>query len=328
MDSGTHLVMGLGLGGLAMIDPAVSSSPAVFTAVMAGTIIGSQAPDLDGLLRIKSNAAYIKNHRGVTHSIPAIAIWTVLITVILQLLYKGTLPWLHVLGWVLLAVVLHVVTDLFNAYGTQAMRPFSDKWISWNIIHIFDPVIFASHIIALLLWAIFGAAPQIIFPLLYAGLVVYFIWRTSAQRRLMDELPKLDPEHQRGESYILIPTISLQRWNLIKVLQDNSFAIGNVNKGILKWVDHARCSAHPAVHQSKSDPSVQAFLYLTAFACAEVKEHPWGFEVRWADVRYRHRQQYPFMATLLMDKDYKTLASYVGWLSDERLEKRLRMNTY
>lgn len=47
-----------------------------------------------------------------------------------------------------------------------------------------------------------------------------------------------------------------------------------------------------------------------------------------ADVRYRHRQQYPFMATLLMDKDYKTLASYVGWLSDERLEKRLRMNTY
>jgi inner membrane protein len=29
-----------------------------------------------------------------------------------------------------------------------------------------------------------------------------------------------------------------------------------------------------------------------------------------------------------MDSEYKTLGSYVGWLSDDRLQKRLRMNTY
>lgn len=327
MDSGTHLVMGLGLGGLATIDPVVSSDPTLFAAVMAGTILGSQAPDADSLLRLKGNAAYIKNHRGASHSLPAIAIWTVLITFVLQAIYRGSLPWLHLMAWVLLAVVVHVVTDLFNAYGTQAMRPFSEKWISWNIIHLFDPVIFTSHVIALLLWAI-GQKPQIVFPILYGGLIVYFVWRTLTQRRLMMALPQLDPSYKQGEMYLLVPTISLQRWQLIKTMTDGSYAIGEWNGRKVAWLDVARCSDHPAVAHSRSDSSVQAFLYLTSFACAEVKEFSWGYEVRWADVRYRHRKQYPFMATLMMDKDYKTLASYVGWLSDERLQKRLRMNTY
>lgn len=327
MDSGTHLVIGLGLGGLATIDPVVASNSAVFAAVMIGTVLGSQAPDADSLLRLKSNAAYIKNHRGASHSLPAIALWTMAITLLLQGLYRGSLPWMHLTGWVLLAVVVHVVTDLFNAYGTQAMRPFSERWISWNIIHLFDPVIFMSHVIALLLW-VFGQRPQTIFPVLYVGLLLYFVWRTLAQRRLMKALPQLDPHYQEKEAYLLVPTISLQRWQLIKTKRDGSYAIGELRGRKVAWLDTARCSDHPAVARSRSDASVQAFLYLTSFACAEVKEYSWGYEVRWADVRYRHRKQYPFMATLLMDKDYKTLASYVGWLSDERLQKRLRMNTY
>lgn len=69
MDTGTHLIMGIGLGGLAAIDPVVAANPAIHTAVLLGTVIGSQAPDLDGLLRLKGNAIYIRNHRGISHSL-------------------------------------------------------------------------------------------------------------------------------------------------------------------------------------------------------------------------------------------------------------------
>ena len=99
-------------------------------------------------------------------------------------------------------------------------------------------------------------------------------------------------------------------------------------RGKLRWIDSAKCQDHPAVHHSKNDPSISAFLYFTSFACADVQEHAWGYEVRWSDVRYRHRKQYPFVGVLLMNKEFKTLGSYVGWLSEERLQKRLRMNTY
>lgn len=328
MDTGTHLVMGIGLAGLAMIDPVVAANPTVQFAVLIGTVVGSEAPDFDGLLRLKGNATYIRNHRGLSHSLPAIAIWTILITGLLQLFYKGSLPWLHVGGWVLLSVVVHVVTDMFNSYGTQALRPFSDKWISWNIIHIFDPVIFTSHVIAILLWASGLANPTFIFPTLYLLIILYFFWRTSAQQSILRKLPKLDSEHHAGDEYIPIPTVALNKWNIVKQRANGQFAIGEYVNKKLKWVDKVSCSKHKAVEMSKSDPAIKAFLYFTSFACADVREHNWGYEVRWSDVRYRHRKQYPFVAVLLMNQQYETVGSYVGWLSDERLAKRLRMNSY
>ncbi|WP_424766414.1 metal-dependent hydrolase [Paenibacillus sp. sgz302251] len=328
MDTGTHLVMGIGLAGLATVDPVVATNQTVLTAVLLGTVVGSQAPDLDTLLRLKGNASYIRNHRGISHSLPAIAIWTALITGLLQLIYQGALPLLHIGGWVLLAVGIHVFTDLFNAYGTQAMRPFSEKWISWNIIHIFDPIIFTVHVIAILLWAGGFVNPAFLFPLMYLFLTIYFVWRTLTARKTVQLLPVIDKEHQTGDNYIAIPTISLSKWNVVKHLKNGSFVIGDLNNGVLRWLDHAHCSDHPAAERSKSDPAIYSFLYFTSFACAEVREHEWGYEVRWSDVRYRHRKQYPFVGVLLMNKHYETIGSYVGWLSDERLMKRLRMNTY
>ncbi|MFD0590706.1 metal-dependent hydrolase [Paenibacillus sp. GCM10027627] len=328
MDSGTHLVMGIGLAGLAMADPVVAASPAVQTAVLIGTVAGSQAPDLDNFLRLKGNACYIRNHRGISHSLPAVLIWTVAITGLLQLFYKGSLPWAHVGAWVLLAVAVHVFTDLFNAYGTQAMRPFNEKWISWNIIHIFDPIIFTVHIIAILLWAAGLVNPALLFPFMYLMLIVYYGWRTLSARQTVKRLAKLDRFHHKEDTYIAIPTISLSIWNIVKQGEDGAFHIGNLRGSKLQWLDKVHCSSHPAVEKSKNDPSIRSFLYFTNFACADVKEHSWGYEVRWSDVRYRHRKQYPFVGVLLMNKQYETVGSYVGWLSDDRLMKRLRMDTY
>ena len=32
--------------------------------------------------------------------------------------------------------------DIFNSYGTQALRPISNKWIQLGVINTFDPIIF------------------------------------------------------------------------------------------------------------------------------------------------------------------------------------------
>lgn len=327
MDSGTHLVFGLGLGGLALTDPAIASHPYGPVAVLIGTIIGSQAPDADTLLRFKSNADYIRNHRGLSHSFPALIGWTALITLVLSLIFRGV-PWLHLGAWVLLAVVVHVATDLFNSYGTQALRPISSKWVAWNIIHIFDPAIFLAHVAAILLWMSGWAAPTAIFPTLYGLLVLYYGWRTLVHRRLSARLPAKDPERREGDVYTLLPTLSLNRWNVVKKTADGHYGVGEWENGKLVWLERTRCDRHPAVEASKSNKDVQAFLNVTPFPCGLVKAQPWGYEVRWIDIRYRHRRQYPFVAVALMDSSYVPFQSYVGWLSDDRLEKRLRMNTY
>ncbi|RBN40199.1 hypothetical protein DMN50_16405, partial [Priestia megaterium] len=83
MDTGTHIAMGIALGGLATLDPTVSANTATLDAVMIGVMAGSLAPDLDTVLKLRNNAQYIRNHRGITHSIPAVILWPLLIVLIL-----------------------------------------------------------------------------------------------------------------------------------------------------------------------------------------------------------------------------------------------------
>lgn len=75
MDTGSHLLLGVTLGGLAHLSPGVASDPVLAQAVMAATVIGSNAPDFDTVVRVKGQTTYIRYHRGVTHSIPALFLW-------------------------------------------------------------------------------------------------------------------------------------------------------------------------------------------------------------------------------------------------------------
>ncbi|MFD2613754.1 metal-dependent hydrolase [Paenibacillus gansuensis] len=327
MDTGTHLVIGLGLAGLSHIDPVIAADSTLATAVFIGTVLGQQAPDSDTLFRFRGNASYIKNHRGKSHSLPAIFLWTVLITGLISWFFPAA-SLFHLGLWVFIAVSLHVFIDCFNAYGTQAAYPLTHRWISWNIIHIFDPVIFVGHVVAIMIWTFSLTKPEYIFSALYILLALYYCWRTAVHYWLERSLPKQDPEYQPGHKFFAIPTVKHSAWNVVKRIDANSYRIGEYVNGRLRWLDKAVCSSHPAVEKSKESKEIQAFTYFSSFACAEVKEHKWGFEVRWIDVRYRHRKQYPFVGVLLMDPEYRILDSYVGWLSDERLEKRLRMDTY
>lgn len=328
LDTGTHLVIGLGIAGLAHIDPIVASNSTLATAVFIGAVVGQQAPDFDSLFRMKSNAAYIKNHRGkISHSFPAILAWTLLITGLLYLLFPSV-PLVHLGSWVFVAVFLHVLVDCFNAYGTQAMYPLTDRWISWNIIHIFDPVVFGTHLIALVAWVTRVAEPETIFPILYGLLVIYYIGKTWQHVRLDHKVMISDASRQPGDKYYVIPTVKQQVWNVVKRKKDLSYQVGEWRKSRLYWIDTVHTISHPAVEASKKHPDVAAFLYFSSFTCAELKEQDWGYEVRWVDVRYRHRKQYPFVAVIHMDFDYNPLNSYIGWLSDERLEKRLKADSY
>lgn len=325
MDTGTHLVMGISLAGLAHIDPVVAASPSLAIAVTIATILGSQAPDADSVLRLKNNAVYIRNHRGISHSLPFLLLWTVLITGLLSLLFRGvSVP--HLALWTGVAVCIHVFSDLFNTYGTQAMRPFTEKWISWNIIHIFDPFIFGTHLTAILLWVLGMLPPAPLFSVLYSVTAVYYIWRTLVHFSNTDEVAKLDTQNKPCDTYYVIPTISLNHWHVVKAKSDGSYDMGTFNHHQLSWNHHAVCSRHPAVEHSKNHPNVKSFLYFTSFAVADIKITSTGYIVRWADVRYHHRTQYPFVAVVVMDEHFITKASYIGWLSDDKMNERLSID--
>lgn len=320
MDTGTHFVMGLGLFGLAQLDPAVAGNLATKHAVLLGTVIGSQTPDIDTLYRLKGNPAYIRNHRGWTHSLPMWLVWPILLAIVLHFAFPGS-NLLHLWLWCFIAVFIHVFIDLFNSYGTQALRPFTKKWIAWDVINIFDPFLFVVHMIGFVIWWISPSYAGQTFAAIYLLICIYLGWRTRVHHRWLSWLKK---QVNAPGTYTVIPTARWGQWNCV---YENvaEVRMGEIRSGKLLWTGQftTRDLNHPATLHSKKAEAIDAFLSFTRHGYPQVIEHSFGYEVRWLDVRYHHKKHFPFIAVAILDTNYEVLHSFVGWMSEGQLEKKI-----
>ncbi|QOR67089.1 metal-dependent hydrolase [Cytobacillus suaedae] len=325
MDTGTHVVMGLALGGIATIDPTVSAHPATAQAVMLGAIIGSQAPDLDTILKLRNNAQYIRNHRGITHSIPAIILWPLLISGIIYYFLPDA-NFFHLWIWTFIGVILHVFVDIFNAYGTQALRPFSKKWVALGVINTFDPFIFFMHIVGILLWG-YGAHPGYTFLTIYLILIGYYLLRFSQRRKVANAV---NEKIENIEEIIISPTLRFNQWH-IAVTTDRYFYVARaVNNEIVIHDKFEKCPLpeSPLFDAAKKDKNVSAFLSFSPVYRWEVDEYDDHYEVRFIDLRYRSKGYYPFVAVVQLDAKLEIVSSYTGWIfSEEKLRKKLELIT-
>lgn len=321
MDTGTHLVMGIALGGLAMADPVVAGHPMTMTAVIAGTIIGSQAPDIDTVLKLRNNAVYIRHHRGATHSIPAVMTWPLLISGALWLLMPEA-NLLHLWLWTFLAVFLHVFVDIFNSYGTQALRPFSNKWVALGVINTFDPIIFGAHVIALMIWA-FGAPPVLTMGILYGLLVLYYISRFAVQSAIKQAVRRTIPG---ATDIIVAPTMRYFQWR-VAADTDRHHYVGRAYGRSINIYDKFLKKPLPEnelMQTALKDKNLAAFTSFSPIYRWEINEFGDLYEVRLIDLRYRSNDYYPFVAVAHLDKDYKIVNSYTGWIfSEDKLRKKL-----
>lgn len=170
MDPVTHAVVGVALAKVTGND--ISFGDAATLALVAGSVF----PDIDILLQKWGDYTYLKNHRGVTHSIFGLAAAALLISDILSIAFPGS----NIIKLALFAMIgclSHTLLDLFNCYGAKFLWPFIDKKFSYSLLVVFDPVlivIFAGYVFCNgLAQSIFIASiPAYI---LFRGLMRYFI---------------------------------------------------------------------------------------------------------------------------------------------------------
>lgn len=321
MDTGTHVVMGLALGGIATLDPVVANHTVTATSVLIATLAGSQAPDIDTVLKLRNNAIYIRNHRGVTHSIPAVLLWPIGIIAILYPLFPEA-NLLHLWIWTFIAVFLHVFVDIFNAYGTQALRPFSSKWVALGVINTFDPYIFAIHVVGLFIWA-FGAHPGYTFLIIYAIIIGYYILRFQVQGKIRKKVKEMIPD---ATNIIIAPTMKYSEWR-VAVISKTKFFVGRAYDQHVQIYDEfekVEIPKIPVIEAAKKDKNISAFLSFSPVYRWELDEYDDHYEVRFIDLRYRSNGHYPFVAVVKLDLDYNFLSSYTGWVfSEEKLQKKL-----
>ncbi|MBN2259570.1 MAG: metal-dependent hydrolase [Clostridiales bacterium] len=131
MDPITHGVIGLAIS-------AFSGEPvSLMNPVSIGAALGAMSPDLDSVTRLFFNdKVYLEHHRGKSHSIPFLAIFSIAITGILSFIFPD-FNFLKVLMFTFLGALSHTLFDILNSYGAMLFR----KKHKVSILMLYDPII-------------------------------------------------------------------------------------------------------------------------------------------------------------------------------------------
>ena len=128
--------------------------------------LAAEAPDLDVLGSFRGHAFGFAHHRGFTHSLLGVPLVAAIVVAFVYLVWRlrgrktndPNLPprWgvLFLLGC--LAGLSHILLDFTNNYGVRPFWPFSEKWYSWDIVFIYEPVMLALLFLGLVVPAIFA----------------------------------------------------------------------------------------------------------------------------------------------------------------------------
>lgn len=128
--------------------------------------LAAEAPDLDVLSRIHGPAFGFAHHRGFTHSFLGVLIDAAAVVGFVYLIWRlrgkkvkdPNLPprWSLLFFYACLAGLSHILLDFTNNYGVRPFWPFSEKWYSWDIVFIFEPVMFTCLLLGLIVPALFS----------------------------------------------------------------------------------------------------------------------------------------------------------------------------
>jgi inner membrane protein len=310
MDTGSHLLFGATLAGLAMLQPDVSQDPALAHAVLTATMLGSHAPDFDSVIRLKGYAAYVRHHRGITHSLPALLAWPVVIALPIAALFGVWPHFWSLLLWTFAAVVFHVGLDLFNAYGVQCLRPFSQRWHHLDTLSLFDPFLFAVHAAGLLLWAAGLAKPGPMFFVIYAATLVYigirWLHHGSVVRMVKRKIG------QDGICHV-VPSLWWFHWQFV-METEIAFYNGVVSWGRVSVQDEfGKDRSHPAIQATLGTDGVRAFLHFAQRVHVRLTERNDGYDVQWRDLRFWYRHKLPFGVDVRLDRELNVVSDTLGW---------------
>jgi inner membrane protein len=148
--------------------------------------LAAEAPDLDTLWSFDGPIAGFQHHRGITHTLLGLPFEALVVVGTVWLVHRWRLRrakeapvqqplgesttdqplvrpltaapvrWGLLYGFVLIALLSHLLLDWTNNYGVRPFFPFDPQWYAGSFVFIFEPVMFAALLVALIAPPLFG----------------------------------------------------------------------------------------------------------------------------------------------------------------------------
>ena len=138
MDTITHALSG------ALIARATAPravDPAQLLPLPRRIAVGSLAavlPDLDVIASLVSPLAYLYQHRGITHSLLMLPLWSVLLAWLCTLIWRRGPSWRAYAGVIAWGIGIHIAGDWITSFGTMIFAPVSDARLGIGTTFIID----------------------------------------------------------------------------------------------------------------------------------------------------------------------------------------------
>jgi len=218
MDPITHAVVGLSIAVLSG-EPLAFSNPVVISCI-AGAVI----PDGDIIMQLKGDYVYLKNHRGVSHSIPMMFVYSGVIAGLLWLFFGNIALW-KVLMFAMMGCFSHIALDITNSYGAQIFWPFCKKRITLDLLLIYDPMLIILCFTIILPYARSIIPPYLVGFIFICYLILRYLMKKLAQSIAFE---KLGGKYKAVRFRIMPSMIGLIKWHFI-LSTEKGKVIGEVN---------------------------------------------------------------------------------------------------
>ncbi len=322
-------------------------------------VLAAEAADLDVVTYLKSPVFGFAHHRGITHSIVGVPFVAAAVMLFIYGLWRvrrrkqanpppvrpatndqrpvTTPRWGLLYGFACVAALSHVLLDYTNSYGVRPFEPFSYKWYSWDIVFIFEPLLYVALLGGLLLPSLFGLindeigggrkrAPRGRAGAMAALIAVVAIWgvRDYEHRRAVATLEAqlyhgAEPIKVSAYPYYLNPF----RWYGVveteafyeQTLVDSLTPEVNPNGQAYTRFKHEET---PASEAAKRSYLGRVYLDWAQYPVTEVErtDDPAGYLVRFYDLRFDYpdlrRRGATLGARLRLDDQLRVIGEYFG----------------
>jgi inner membrane protein len=135
-----------------------AGAPATWQFVLTGFLAGA-FPDIDALVQLAGDRAYLMHHRGVTHSLLLWPLWAALVAWLMSRCFAVTRTqrggWKSLYAVSLAAIAIHIAGDWITQFGTMLLAPLSDHRFGLGVQFIIDLTFTGLLAVGLLLAAVF-----------------------------------------------------------------------------------------------------------------------------------------------------------------------------
>ncbi len=305
--------------------------------------LAAEAPDLDVLGRLRGPAFGFAHHRGFTHSFLGVPLDAAVVLAFVYLLWRlrgrklsnpSLSPrWPLLFLYACLAGLSHILLDFTNAYGVRPFWPFSERWYSWDIVFIFEPIMFTCLVLGLVTPALFALIdnevgayqrlPRGRIAAILALIAVVSLWivRDFEHRRALNALEARtyqDAEPLQASAYPALA--SPFKWYGVVETQ-NFFALAPVNSLTSEVNPDSdddeemkilyKPEETPITLAAKKSYLGRVYLDWAAYPITQTHELADGYEVTFQDLRYAQMPSLVSRARGDRDPASRTLAAGV-----------------